>query len=781
MAISRYRRNLTPVRSSFVEQPWVPDFQMLGDAVTRQQKFMDEQRKMALIPTDGLQGADLIEAQEINDRRLNIIEEASQTFMDQGINAGNRFLRDRTMEIMREELPGGVSYDLKQRKKNWLEFQKKQSERLQKNEISKAQYYSSVTKEFDKYKDVGRSGGATLNMSGRPEKTDIDELANKYLANHKQWGSSVKNGQISVSNGKVYYNTRHLKKNDVAAIQRELATLFRQRLQETGELKDLYEYTKAVNPMAVKDGELIATEAMADRSELKSEMGIISEVGGNSSEMQIRQAQQLMNSYLPEGSKLIEDGVWGKNTKRAQQFTEQMLDNQITGLNRAIDVYNTAGSDALSYQSFAGQYVTELARPYAATKNQFEELYDIKSLGDLRGSYETWALKEKYKKPGWVPTENTPTVDPTVIGGVDKQDETMSVSKDKDGNYKIKFKNVTPPDNSLNGYPIIEEKVGKDTTSTNVVTLSGNIFSMTKNPTDETVTISLDPLDQEQLRYLEEGIDANDPRYKNVKRYLEQQGAITDETTVDEEIQLVSNIIGAQRENVKFEAAYRPYGLDPVDKTGKSEAEKMSNAVFSYSIDDDGDRQWSIVDNRKVQFSNGKVILGKDLPNYDDKGEQYQQKENGKKRNLVPVARGEVDNPLSTLPYGTIVAGYGRQPIYIHPSAGQKKEPEFFFNVAYRAREGGAAVGRVRFDTDGILLDYEKNIQLGGGVYEMLYDMTNHNYMLYTQKPDGEFEHTGTFEIPDTEWHKMSPKLMNELGVENVSELDINFEYTSKK
>jgi hypothetical protein len=206
-------------------------------------------------------------------------------------------------------------------------------------------------------------------------------------------------------------------------------------MQETGELKDLFEYTKKYNPAAIKDETTLLSEKMQEYTNTETSINVLDGIDKNSSEIEIKQAQKVINSYLPEDQKIAEDGVMGKQTRSMQKYLSEMLDSKLESDAAKLRLANTEGVSALQYQEFANQYTKELARPWAATKFGFEKTTDKKSLGSVWDEFDLWKAKYDYEKTGWlIDYEKHTAVDKSVGSGVDPMEKGgIQVFKGKKG------------------------------------------------------------------------------------------------------------------------------------------------------------------------------------------------------------------------------------------------------------------------------------------------------------------------------------------------------------
>jgi hypothetical protein len=816
MAISRYRRNLAPVRSSYIEQPWIPDFQLLGDAISRQQNFMDEQRKMALIPTDGLTGKDADYAKEINNRRLGIIDKAAETYTDQGINAGNKYLRDMTMEIMREELPGGASYDLKERKKNYLEFAKKERERVQKGEIEQHQYWASVVRPLEEYNTDeagGYKGGATLNLSSRAKSVDVDKLAKEYISTHPTWQKAWETGEIRTRNGKLIYRKDGIKQNDVKKIERELQSLLRQRMQETGELKDLFEYTKKYNPAAIKDETTLLSEKMQEYSNTETSINVLDGIDKNSSEIEIKQAQKVINSYLPEDQKITEDGVMGKQTRSMQKYLSEMLESKLESDAAKLRLANTEGVSALQYQEFANQYTKELAKPWAATKFGFEKTTDKKSLGSVWDEFDLWKAKYDYEKTGWlIDYEEHTAVDKSVGSGVDPMEKGgIQVKKGKDGFVlEISGKVSKAIQDKLNvdenGMPKNTPKLAESGATVFAAVAESDVISQAgaiegglvpettpgDKPVGEGKELPLDgpmnPMQGVDATYktpdIRQGYSRQElqmkmvtetPEYQLTKRALVAHGHLDPNASEEEEYQAVAESLYDQQTNKVKHAHNRALMTGEEYKGAPNEKKHYTDKHFNISFNQKGHTHVAVAGNREMFRSDGTPLLASELRDPHNFFNDESEERLGEEVIMAssPTVTHIVDTPLSTYEYNSLQAGWGDESLYISPSAGTRTKPIYLMNRLYAAKQMGAGE-KVEFNTDGIPLGTK---QLRKGTHRVMYDASNENFLLFTQDPDGEFKNTAIINVPEQQWGLMSNEYLQRAGIENVEKIPITMEF----
>ena len=358
----------------FVPEVFTPNFQLLAEGIKAQQGRLDTARALSDLPIQALQGKDTEMADQLRQKYNNQIDSVVDIFSNQGINAGNKALRDLSREIKRSHLPGGDAYELNQRLKNFTEFQKDQQERLQKGEIRPEQYWASTTNALNVYNKAGGYGSkANLNLRARAQKVDLDKIANNYLKNYK--ADLVEGEHYHVRDGKLLLTKEGRKYIDQDEVQKDLENLYRQRLGDTGELSDVYsyrsqgkEFTKEPFINQVNDITNSATDILNKTS-----------LGDNPTKEEITSTQEYLNSL---GFNLQIDGKMGPRTKQALELAQQTANTTLENTKETMNTINTTSAEQLARSQFDRDFISEAVQPFASAKAFEEKTVDTKSLGN---------------------------------------------------------------------------------------------------------------------------------------------------------------------------------------------------------------------------------------------------------------------------------------------------------------------------------------------------------------------------------------------------------------
>lgn len=363
-----------PLRSNFVPKEYIPNFEGLAKALQAQEQRYDLAQQASDIPVDGLQGKDLEYAEELRKQRYASIDKASKIFQEQGLNAGNRYLNDLVRQIRREELPGGASFDLKQRKSNFLDFQQKQQERLQKDEISRAQYQRSVSDALEAYNQAGGyRGDAALSLTGRPNQIIYEDFALKHLDAMKASGK-IDEGWM-YRNGRVFHRERKVTELEAQKIQDAIAESFKNAAARTGQLADEFD-VRYKGQEFNKDAFIQKGEDQKQKAlELKTYIDAVD----INIPRQVKLLQQELQKYgLDTGGT---DGVAGPKTLAAINDAKQATQASIQQADAYLQRLDDLDARSLYMNQFITDEVNRLARPTGILGSYRDEDLTLTSFG----------------------------------------------------------------------------------------------------------------------------------------------------------------------------------------------------------------------------------------------------------------------------------------------------------------------------------------------------------------------------------------------------------------
>lgn len=710
MALSRYRQNLIPVRSQFIQQPYIPNFNEFAGVLQRQQQNYDAATSLADLPVDGLQGKDYEYAQALRAKRYSDIDNIANVFTEQGVNAGNRALRDLTTRIRREELPGGESYELKQRKANFAAFQKTQQERLQKGEIKPWQYKQSVDKALELYNQTGGfQAGTNLNLSGRPQAIDFDKFANEFLKNKE--ADLVQQGFMrrDPNTGNMIWTEQGREWINKGELQRELSSSYLNAAGQTGELED---YFQTVNPQLSLDS---MTSSITEQQKVLDKLKSFNPSIANKSEKE--QMQRLMQQYGVYSGDI--DGAFGKKSNAGLNQLKSSLTSAIASSQDQLTQLQALPQDQLNQtlkNQFLSEYANRLAEPYAAAKSYEKQTIDVKSLG--RTLQDELAL-HKAKKD--IDNETTlqffDVADAASKGLTSGQSQVPSsilntkIEIDKDGSVVLK-------DSS----PVTMEEKAKATgkeARENPYKFGMNPFVWQQN----VVNKGMNQASKDKIK-----IASNDPRYINTESWLKRTGKIPQDATPEQVSKAVGQALQYEMENARAGVKYNPLSA--------KEKVELESTIFNRKSNKFGKEYTAgvAIDRGVIDMQTGEALTAKQI-------QKMEEKQGG----LLSI-KGKVDDVRSLGEYGSLTAQVGNKRLYIPPSEGAKTTGQYFLNRLYSAASGGGFGQVVEFETGGI-----QNLGLPEGQYRVNFvpdeasENTNQGMHYVERKVGSNYEPVGIY------------------------------------
>lgn len=413
--ISSFRRQ--------VDQQWLPNTELLAKALQQQQGGLDAARTLSEIPVDALEGADTEYAANVRKNLASTVDELTNIYKNQGVAAGARARSKAIRDIKRMQLPGGDVYELAQRKKQFSEYQKTQAERLQKGEITPAQYYMAVTNAKNEYDKAGGYGGKQkLNLAKKMNQVDFDEFANDFLDNLKASSDIYGSFKYQPETGQIYYDKTKVDELTAQKVFDTLSSAYMNAASKTGQLSDEYAYRKQAGLIEDKD----------IREDAKSVVDLAETVDlTNPDSVKALQKQLVALGYDTGGV----DGKMGEKTKNA--IAEA---NKLAGLTD--NQYET-----YSENLFKQQYVNQLAKPYAEAKAYKDIDKTLQNFGRTPDAEEKYAKARKKGETFELRIENVGLgVNlPNAPKTPEKFDETYEVLENRVSELQNELSGVTDP------------------------------------------------------------------------------------------------------------------------------------------------------------------------------------------------------------------------------------------------------------------------------------------------------------------------------------------------
>lgn len=354
MAISRFDQHV-PLRSTFVPKLFTPNFDLYNQLLSEEQKTYSIASSLKDTPIDALQGADEQYAQQLRQELTGKVDDISNMYKTD-LNAARRASRDLIRDTGRRTTPGGDIYELAARKKQFIDFQTKEQERLQKGEINSDQYWASVQKAKAAYdQEGGYANKANLGLTARQQQVNFDKFANDFLDNLKADGTVHSSMYVDPQTGNLLFDKTKVTQLEAAKVQQTLSQAYKNAASATGQLYDMYDYRSSTGQIQTQD----------NRPKIAADLQSI-ETLNLDDKAQAKKAQQLLNQY---GFGLAEDGVFGEKSLNALRQIEQqasLSDEEFQ--NQQVN-------------SYIDQYTQQLANPYAVAKSYKELDREVKSLG----------------------------------------------------------------------------------------------------------------------------------------------------------------------------------------------------------------------------------------------------------------------------------------------------------------------------------------------------------------------------------------------------------------
>lgn len=369
MATNRFDQYI-PVRSTYLPDNFVPNFEAYKDLLTQEQGNFNKLQAVNEIPIDALAGADEEYAQQLRADLSNNVDRITEAYRN-NIDEGRRASRDFIRQTRKRTQPGGDIRELALRKKQFTDFQTAQNERLEKGEITKEQYWASVQQAKQQYDTEGGYGkNARLNLNSRQQAVDFDEFSKDFLKNYEANVGESLGLRFEPRTGKMYFDKTKITELEASKIQRTLTAAYRNAAGQTGQLADLYNYRSANGLISASDNRGDAKTALATINSLNLD-----------DPAQAGKAQKILNEL---GFNLNPDNIAGAKTMEAIEATKQLA-------NMSDEDY-----EHLQKGQYLDSYINSLAAPYSDAKSFRRLEKDVKILGrTLDAELDLHARKKK--------------------------------------------------------------------------------------------------------------------------------------------------------------------------------------------------------------------------------------------------------------------------------------------------------------------------------------------------------------------------------------------------
>lgn len=400
----------------YVDEMWTPDFKMWGQAIQQQQKEFDQMQNSSL-GIDALQGKDTVRAKEL----MNEVEQKKQQIVDmyakQDFNSARRMSRELGNDMSKKILPGGEAYNINNRKKTYLEHDKKLKEAFQKGDISEQSYRYSTQRNLDEYNATAYDPEGNLDLSSVGKEVSADEYANKFLKNVKADGKYNPDA-IKYRNGKYTIDRTKVTEVEYQELLNALSQGFKTEAQKTGQL-NAYSYYNLNDD--IRNQYKQATEQYAQQAEsynkfkesLYNDNG---EVIDTDNETAVKKMQEELKNL---GYEIEADGKYGQKTQAAMSDAV----NNFKGLQSQISSLSNPD------EYFIDQYIQEQMQPYAYAGSFRDEDKKTINLGD---TFSQFKRKEDYKK------KQDEIVAQARTGTLDKANALAAAGIEKDGDvYRL--------------------------------------------------------------------------------------------------------------------------------------------------------------------------------------------------------------------------------------------------------------------------------------------------------------------------------------------------------
>lgn len=671
-------RFMNPLRRQFNSQYYVPEvftpnFELFAKSLQAQQGSLDKARTLSDLPINALQGADEEYAQELRKQRYASVDNIVNVFREKGLNAGNRELRNLATQIRREELPGGESFKLNARKEQFNKFQEEQTKRLNKGEISNAQFHQSVNKALQDYNTAGGlRNSAGLNLNARQNQIKFDEFANNFLKHFH--ADKQATGDLAVRDGKLLYNKNTVSEIEFRKVQETLANAFRDAAGATGQLDDLFAFnnqdTDFTKDEFVTKGNDVLRESQLTLNKLN--------------ELEGGKDTKALQAFLNENfnAQLSEDGDLGRNTKAALEQAKTLAQESINNANDYLNTVSTSEARDLHRNQFITDYTFQLATPFAKAKSFKEVDGNLKSLGRTMAAER--ALIDYRKKT----EEQEQAIVARTIPSAKAVPRDTEFYVARDGKLRKNTNSSVTVRNAVSG--VLEKTLqaaGQSGAALGMNWMTGvvNVFDRLFTDNDE---VSL-----EESEHLE-----------NIKHHMIARGELTGE---EEEAVMMSKVTDRMNRDIR-ESIQGSFNLNT-----NSKFKKNFDSIFFGNDSKTGQLNAAAMQNFKftVPTENGSRTMS---------GQQVTEmlKDNPE---IEMTYKGSVDDWQSVHPYGSTVIAMGDQEIIMEPTDNDKNTREAFYNGMHRAKLNAQVGNIVNFEAYG---RQWKAKYLPNGTYEVI-DLAN--------------------------------------------------------
>lgn len=713
--MAKINRFYQPMQRDFSSQQFQPNYELWLGALDKQQENFDKANDLSQLPIDALPGADTEYAEELRKKRQSQIDEAATIFSEQGVSAGNRYIRDLTRQVRSEYLPGGSAAGLKSKKDSFVKFKTEQEERFQKGELSRAQYNQSVNAAFKEYNSTGGfKTDSNLTLNGRQEQVTIDDFAPEFLKNFK--ANSDVHKSFFYKNGKMVYDKTKVSEIEAERVQKSLSQAYLNAAGATGQLDD--EFKQYGKVKSKEDYLSDANDKIDQYTQLSSKAN--SDVK-NMTTQQIKDLQTELKDLGLYGGKI--DGKAGKNTKNGLELLKNGSKEQIEHLNEFKEGIDDFDNTSASKQSFITKRINELTQPYSDAKANRQVDVSSTNLGQTFADFkrrEDYKNEEEVKKTKLISLGNklnSHSLDPikldkygnvvTTDGGVDRAKKQFKKSKLYNDYYYDSVPLVggflSYGDSFIRG---LGSMIFGEDQELDPESKEGVVLDVMKRRMDD-----IDMLHSNRL--IKEAEKA-----KGFELTQAEMQKIKDDNRMTEKQRLAYRV-EQYNQSLKAPEFFEFTAPDLTSNEGKKQ-KSAAEALFNNSskfvakegiwkmTDAGGQMQNYIITNQS----------GQKLP-----GVSLQERINSSDGGGRPQYKGEVTDINSNAPYGSIVYSVGNEEIYLTNPALQASE-EWFANRLLAAHS--SQMGVVEIDLNNNYSYQGAGLNLSKGNYRIKYNDPEH-------------------------------------------------------